>query len=379
METRARSLLVGAFTLAVISAGFIFVYWLNTAGGLGERTYYRIRYQNSVSGLLVGSAVLFNGVRVGEVTALNLDPANPRQITATIGIEPATPLSDDTKASIDFPGLMGSPAVSLTGGTSTARLTHQAGSARGEYPMLVADPDAGQSMSQAARETLRRLDMVIADNAEPLHNTIANLSKFSDALGRNSDKVDGIVAGIERLTGGGSKSAGTLYDLSAPREFPPFEKLQAAGLSVAEPTMTFALGQDKIFVRDGRGLTPIADARWGDMLANMFQSRVIQSFENAGVLREISKGGDNQTGGFQLAIDIRNFEIETSPQAAAVVEFTAKISSGESRVISSHVFRQSVPVADLTPASAAGALSKAFGATASELVVWTSASIKGAT
>ncbi len=66
METRARYVLVGAFTLAVIAAAFAFVYWLNTTGGLRERAFYRIRYQNSVSGLLVGSAVLFNGVRVGR-------------------------------------------------------------------------------------------------------------------------------------------------------------------------------------------------------------------------------------------------------------------------------------------------------------------------
>ena len=34
METRARYVLVGAFTLAVIAAAFAFVYWLNTTGGL---------------------------------------------------------------------------------------------------------------------------------------------------------------------------------------------------------------------------------------------------------------------------------------------------------------------------------------------------------
>ena len=53
---------------------------------------------------------------------------------------------------------------------------------------------------------------------------IANLSKFSDALGRNSDRVDGIVAGLERLTGGGGKGPGTVYDLNAPRTFPDFAR-----------------------------------------------------------------------------------------------------------------------------------------------------------
>ena len=68
MEIRARYVLIGAFTLAVIAAGFGFVYWLNNAGGLRERAVYRVRFEGSVSGLLAGSAVLFNGIRVGEVT-----------------------------------------------------------------------------------------------------------------------------------------------------------------------------------------------------------------------------------------------------------------------------------------------------------------------
>jgi phospholipid/cholesterol/gamma-HCH transport system substrate-binding protein len=57
METQARYLAVGAFTLAVITAGFIFVYWLYSGGGFRDRVIYEIRFDSPVSGLLVGSAV----------------------------------------------------------------------------------------------------------------------------------------------------------------------------------------------------------------------------------------------------------------------------------------------------------------------------------
>ena len=66
MEIRARYTLIGSFTLAVIAAGFLFVYWLNGSGTFRHGTRYQIRFENTVSGLLPGSAVLFNGVRVGE-------------------------------------------------------------------------------------------------------------------------------------------------------------------------------------------------------------------------------------------------------------------------------------------------------------------------
>ena len=164
METHARHVLVGLFTLAVTAAGFVFVYWLNTTGGLGERTVYRIRYENFVAGLLEGSAVLFNGVRVGEVTALDLDPEKPQDIVVTIAVEPETPVRTDTNVGIEFQGLTGSPAVSLSGG-SAARLGPYAAS--GEPSLLVADPAAGQSMSGAARDALRRIDALV-NNASVL-------------------------------------------------------------------------------------------------------------------------------------------------------------------------------------------------------------------
>src|SRR5436190_23006167 len=98
METRARYVLVGAFALLVTAAAFTFVYWLNVAGGLEQRTLYRIRYQNSVAGLQAGSAVLFNGVRVGEVTSLDLSASAPQEIMATVAVAAATPVRRDTKA-----------------------------------------------------------------------------------------------------------------------------------------------------------------------------------------------------------------------------------------------------------------------------------------
>jgi phospholipid/cholesterol/gamma-HCH transport system substrate-binding protein len=72
METRAPFIIVGAFVLAAIGAVFGFVYWLHNTGGTGARTVHHIQFDGSVSGLLVGAAVLFNGIRVGEVTDLGL-------------------------------------------------------------------------------------------------------------------------------------------------------------------------------------------------------------------------------------------------------------------------------------------------------------------
>ena len=122
METRARYALIGVFMLAVIVAGFAFVYWLNNTGGIGARASYQVRFQSSVSGLLVGSAVLFNGIRVGEVTDLQLDAKNPSNVIATIGVVPGTPIRADTDVNVETQGLTGGAVISLRGGSGDAPL-----------------------------------------------------------------------------------------------------------------------------------------------------------------------------------------------------------------------------------------------------------------
>jgi phospholipid/cholesterol/gamma-HCH transport system substrate-binding protein len=48
METKASYIVTGAFTLAVIAGVFGFLYWVNGAGGGGERSVYRVVFAGSV-------------------------------------------------------------------------------------------------------------------------------------------------------------------------------------------------------------------------------------------------------------------------------------------------------------------------------------------
>src|SRR5260370_10388190 len=163
METRAPLVVVGAFVLAAIVAVFGFVYWLHNTGGLGPRATYHVQFEGSVPGLLVGAAVLSNGIRVGEVRDLGLAPDNPRRVNATISVSSTTPVRSDTRVGLEFQGLTGVPVIALEGGAQAAN--------SGEVSTLIAEPGAGQSMTQAARDALRRGDSVVADEAQPLENT----------------------------------------------------------------------------------------------------------------------------------------------------------------------------------------------------------------
>ena len=290
METRAPYALIGTFVVAAIGAVFGFVYWLHNTGGLVERAVYRVRYENTVSGMLIGAAVLFNGIRVGEVTDLKLDPRNPNHILATVAVTTGTPVRADTKASIDFQGLTGVAVVTLTGGDPKAPLLAAGGESP---PTLIADPLAGQNMTQAARNMLQRMDAVLAENSVALKGTIDNIKTFSDALARNSNRVDGIVAGLERMTGGSAAAASVVYDLIAPRAFPPASQPPRAQFTIAEPAAILLFDTQKILIRPKAPEDPTFEAaRWSDSLPKLIQSKIVQSFENSKYVAAVARPGD---------------------------------------------------------------------------------------
>jgi phospholipid/cholesterol/gamma-HCH transport system substrate-binding protein len=369
METRAPYALIGLFVTAVIAAVFGFVYWLHNSGGLTERTVYRVHFENSVSGLLKGAAVLFNGIRVGEVTNLQLDINNPQVIMATIAVDAGTPVRADTKVGLDFQGLTGVPAVTLQGGSAPL---NAATKASGEPFVLTADPSAGQSMTNTARDTLRRLDTILGDNSEAIHSTMANLSTFTDALARNSGKLDGIVAGLERLTGGGAANAAqVVYDLTAPTQFAAIAGAPRGQLIVAEPTALIALETRKFLIRPNPSDEPtFAKAEWSDNAPKLLQAKIIQTFENAGLSKTVSRPAEGLVADRQLALDIRKFQISTSPEPLAEIEFAAKIMSDNGRIVEAKVFHATVPAKEMNASSAATALDEAFGKSATELVIW---------
>lgn len=364
METRARYVQVGGFTLAVIVAAFMFVYWLNNATGLGTRTVYILRFESSVAGLIKGSTVLFNGVRVGEVTRLDLDSTSPRQVLVTIAVDSATPVRGDTLVSIDFQGITGSPVIALVGGASQEPLPRLAG-----FPLLRADDLAGQSMSGAARDVLRRLDTILADNAQPLKTMIGNLDTFAAALARNSDKLDGIVAGLERMTGGVAKSRLIMYDLNTPALTLPPGKVPAVQLTVLEPSALSVLDSDRIQSISAAGsYTAFADAQWSDLLSKLVQMSFARSLEDVGLTAAATRTVDSLAADFQIALDIRKFQLASSQEGE--IELGAKLVDSKGRIIVTRVARASARAQSATGPAAAAALNQAFASVTSELVAW---------
>lgn len=367
METRAPFVLIGAFVLAALLAVFGFVYWLNNTGGIGPRTTYRVQFQGPVPGLLVGAGVLFNGIRVGEVTELGLAHDNPRFVNATISVASATPVRADTRIGLDFQGLTGVPVVALEGGTSVAKSA--------EVMTLIADAGAGQSMTQAARDALRRVDSVLEDNAGPLKDTIANFKTFSDGLARNTGKLDGIVAGIEKMTGGGASAPKITYDLRAPHDIGPVGKTLSASLAIPEPTAVAMLQTQRMLFSPARDSLGFAEFLWSDSIPKLVQARLIDSFENYDIAHAPLRTTDLGQANYQLLIDVRRFRIGTEREPQVEIGLSARIVDKNGKVVASRIVETSEKLDKVEPAAAVSAFDAAFARIAKELIGWTVGSV----
>lgn len=196
METRANYVLIGTFTLAVIAAAFGFVLWFQSLHTTKQRSPLRVIFEGPAAGLRNGGSVNFNGIRVGEVISVKLD--NPRRVVALALVEKKTPIRKDTQVGLEFQGLTGVAAISLKGGDENAPPVPL-----GEdgIPVLTADPNRLQDVTEAIRGTLQNINKIVADNQDAVKNSLHNLETFSQTLARNSERIDAIMGRVDGVMG----------------------------------------------------------------------------------------------------------------------------------------------------------------------------------
>ena len=117
METRAHHVLIGLFTVIVVAAALLFGLWLAKSSSDRQFSEYQVVFNEAVSGLSQGSAVQYNGIKVGDVTQLKLDPKDPRKVLARIRVGGDTPVKQDTHAKLTMTGVTGLSIIQLSGGS----------------------------------------------------------------------------------------------------------------------------------------------------------------------------------------------------------------------------------------------------------------------
>jgi phospholipid/cholesterol/gamma-HCH transport system substrate-binding protein len=197
METRANYALIGLFTLMVILGAFLFVFWYKGTGGQVAQTTYQVHFAGSVSGLSNGNSVLFNGLKVGEVTELGLMPNDPSRVFATIKIDAKTPVKTDTKAQLETGGLTGYASIALQGGSAAAE-------ALPAHSVIDASPSqlqvllkTAQDLSSKADVFIDRVTKMVDENAPALHSSLNNIQTLTGTLSDSSGNLREVIDSVD--------------------------------------------------------------------------------------------------------------------------------------------------------------------------------------
>ena len=189
MERDAHYAAVGIATLALLAALAVFSIWLARLQFNNDYDLYDIVFYGPVRGLSEGGEVHFNGIRVGEVTDLNLDPNKGDQVIARIRVDATTPIRVTSRAQLEPQGITGLNYIQITAGDPDSALL-KAQYPDNVVPVLQSQPSpisellsgSGTVLAQTV-DALNRVNRVLSDdNIRSFSTTLKNVEALSTEL-----------------------------------------------------------------------------------------------------------------------------------------------------------------------------------------------------
>ncbi|WP_017930774.1 MlaD family protein [Robiginitomaculum antarcticum] len=179
MESRAHFALIGTFVMLAATGILAMILWLSGAGPNQEFDEYIVTFDGPVRGIQESAEVRFQGIKVGEVTSIRLDPDNPNKVLVRIEVFKETPIDVKSYAQLEPQGLTGLSFVQLTaGGGNFALLKDQPG--RGPYfiegrgSQLDSLLAGGGDILEMVQRTLSSVQNILSDEA------VVNFNKILD-------------------------------------------------------------------------------------------------------------------------------------------------------------------------------------------------------
>jgi phospholipid/cholesterol/gamma-HCH transport system substrate-binding protein len=192
MERHANYALVGAVTLALFIGLIAFVVWLAGFSFNKHFDTYDVLFVGPVRGFSEGGEVHFNGIKVGEVTKLALDPSDPNRVIARVRLQGGVPVRTDSYAVLEPQGITGVSYIQITGGTHTKPLLKDV-TPSGTVPVIHTQQSAladllegGGTVLQRAVDALNRVNKLLSDdNIAAISGTFHDLKAVADEAKAN--------------------------------------------------------------------------------------------------------------------------------------------------------------------------------------------------
>ena len=200
METRGNYVAVGAFVLLVLAGMLLAFLWVARVQFKTEFNYYQTHVSGSVNGLSAGAPVRLNGIDVGRVARIDLDPVNPDMVTLVLQVRDRFAIHADAVASLETEGLIGASYVEISGGTPASPPLK---ARRGEqYPTIASRPSSLQQVFASAPEVVAhvlsiadRLEAVLDDkNRAAIAETLANVRDTTGTVERRDKDIDSLIS-----------------------------------------------------------------------------------------------------------------------------------------------------------------------------------------
>ena len=203
MKARASNLIIGFTALTVAAAVVLGVLGFQKINGMRQQAPLRIVFEGSASGLRKGGNVNFAGVQIGTIKSLKLD--NPRKVVALAMVNSSAPIRKDTVVGLEFQGLTGIAAISLTGGAATA-------------PPVPLDEDgipllrADVSEIESIRDSLHNVDRILVGNQALVKDALLSFETYTASLASKGEAIEIIMRKAENAFSGIDSAIGRIDD-----------------------------------------------------------------------------------------------------------------------------------------------------------------------
>lgn len=157
---------------------------------------YIIVFDENISGLEIGSSVLFNGVKVGYIRSINIDSQNDK-VNVVIMIKNCMQM-DNKMAQIQSQGIAGHKYINLTKSTQIELIKYrglmQIGSKKSELSQIIDKAPMIADQTYNLIDKLNKLDInTINDILKNLNNALKKIDKFTSKSMQSVDKLHNIL------------------------------------------------------------------------------------------------------------------------------------------------------------------------------------------
>ena len=206
MEPDTRYTVIGAVVLALVAAAVVGFLWLSSAGRDSDFRFYTVYFEHqSLEGLQVGSAVNMRGITVGRVESYEIEPDNINRVKVLLRVARATPVRENTKASVSRNVITGIARIKLdTPGTPGPELTHVAQGER--YPVIPEGisgfdqiTDSASRLAASADSALLKVNELMGpENQQVFAELLVGLRDLATGLNARLSTLDRTAAGLDR-------------------------------------------------------------------------------------------------------------------------------------------------------------------------------------